>query len=285
MKGLLRLCFAGFCAGLSGGCLDSTVTLSLNRDGSGSVTLEECYSPRLTIALGGNDRSGATNTLPGGVFTQTVAFVTGVAEDRAKEFGGGVQLVSLRRKIGPNKGAGFSAVYAFDDVNRLRIGLNAGGCRRGDDDWEGARFRNDLTSYSFDYAAGDVSALVIKPALALPKTAMTNDVEALPEAKERMARRMLKGFRTRFVVQLNGIMAETDGKGGARDGMNSLTVVDFSMDRLLSSSNGMKLAFSPDPKDQAALSATNIPGVFVSDPSKPITVRFDTVGPIPEGPR
>ena len=106
------------------GCLQNEVTVTVKADGSGTVVEETTLGAQMSAMLGGLGGLGAQ---PGAEQPDPFDEMFGEkkAKEKAAKMGEGVTLVKTE-KIDKDGKKGGRTTYAFKDINKLKLGLDAG---------------------------------------------------------------------------------------------------------------------------------------------------------------
>lgn len=271
------------------GCIESTTLVTVNGNGSGTITLYEYLSPELSGMMNGmGDMVGQIGDAmqqpgqQGGAAAKPAEkvdmFAQG-AKDKAQKFGEGVKLVDYAKRTSKNGWQGYRATYAFNDVRKLTVTI---GDNETQDGSGGTTKTKGDSRYTFKFTPGDTASLEIvpmkDPAPAAPAAGGAAEVAA--EAPDMggemmgMMAPMLKGMRLSFLVQVEGAIKETNSKYRSEKNPNVVTIMDVPMDRVLSNPAALKLMSSKKPEDREKMAAMNIPGVRMESLEKTITVKF-----------
>jgi hypothetical protein len=159
------------------GCVESTTYMTVEKDGSGTIVLQEYYSPQLmqmmdgmggmasgmmqgmTEAVGaaageGAASNGAAASIP------KPDFLTEAAKGKAEKFGPGVVLVAQDSRSNKAGWKGFCAKYKFTDVNKITVKL--GDMEQGGEgSSQGKTSMGGDSVYGFKFTAGDPATLEI----------------------------------------------------------------------------------------------------------------------------
>ncbi len=291
MKTLLRgVGLAGLCLFLSG-CIESTTLLDVRKDGSGTIRVQEYYSPQIMSMMEGfqdtarqmemtfDDEDGVAHSadvggeLPADLFEEQI-------RSKIQEYGPGVTLEESREVTNDQGWKGFEAIYAFPDINRIQIG----GTEMADAD-------DDTIRYTFEFTADDTATLRIIPVRAettAPAGEMdatdveelhAGDMETMDDADmfggmDAMFGNMFQGMRVRMLVRVDGEVVESNAEYPVAGRDNLFTLMDVEFDRFLDDPDALQLLMAEDPDALYKLKDKDIPGIRVEDPDQTITIRF-----------
>ena len=285
------------------GCIDSSTLVCVNKDGSGTIVVDEFYSAQMLEGMGGmmqgmsKSMGGATGEATGGDQVKAdapkVDFIEEAIKGKAQKLGTDVQLVSKQAKTNTQGWKGFHATYSFKDVTALT--LSPGSMDSGGESSGGKMSTSGSQTYTIRFKAGSPAVLEIVPgkeqksetATKAPAAAADNpkgtaqgegDAEK-PEAKQAQAMMemmipMLKGMRTVFSVKVDGTVVETNAKYKSEQDPSTFIIMDVPMDKVLADERVKKSMASGKQGNELDMAALSIPGVRVEDGKKTITIRF-----------
>ena len=240
MKSFLRWTIIIVAVGLAIGCIETTTLVTVNKDGSGSVSQTVLISTALTELLAGM-AVGATvpNTLDEDRLNDM--------RDKAEEMG--VKLVDAQPLISET-GAGFTAIYEFKDINKVRINQNPGDLvptPAGASDPE-----DQIAEYiTFQFTPGNPATLVVinpKEEPDFDTTEEDQSQEAADEMMPDMVSELFKGMRINIAVEVVGSVVDTDAT--YVDG-STITMMDMDFGILLSDEETFKTLARANPQSLA----------------------------------
>jgi hypothetical protein len=240
----IRLIFAAIVAmfGLTG-CLQMEQVVKLKPDGSGTVeetvviskaglaSMEQMIG---ALAAGGNKKKEGAPAMPD-------LFDEAKLKAAASKMGDGVTFVSAK-KIDNEQGKGFTAIYAFTDVNKLKLDQNPGEALP--DSGGPKPAGNKKEPILFQFEKGSPSTLTLKmPAPEFkPK-------EKQPEGMEDMAMQMMqqmfKDMRISIAVEVQGTITETNAE--YRDG-SRVTLMDMDFNKVMANPEKFKALAKANPQ-------------------------------------
>ena len=257
------------------GCIESTTVVKLNKNGSGTIAVEEFFSQQLTqmMEMGGQMAAGAmgaTNAGAAKAVDQLAMFNEAITK-KAEQLGD-VKLVSKTAKNNAAGWKGYLLTYSFTDINKVKI---AGG---GDpNEAEGSS-----DAWKCQFKAGSPAVLTLgsdaKPktpdAAAPAAPAEAGAPEGMDAAAMQMMGPMFAGMHIQVRLEVDGKITKTNAEYPSADG-KSVTLMDLTMDKLISNPAAMKLMQAKGPDQAAKLKALKIEGIKIEDPSKKLSVEFN----------
>lgn len=253
MKSIFRLLSVALALVLAG-CIEHDVVISVNKDGSGTVT------ERTTVASAMLDQMAALGGEAGGMADQFVD--REAAEKRAAEMGEGVSVESAEA-IEANGRKGGRVVFAFADINKLTYNFGGGmddmGGAMGDgEDEEDAEEQEPM---KFEFADG---VLTMKN----PQDADAAEGVEAPESEEMddqslaMAKQMMGDMRLSMKLSFPGGIKETNASHVDGD---TVTLMEMEMGKLLEDPEKFRKLSAAQPETPAEIQAAvkGIEGVKV----------------------
>lgn len=202
-------------------------------------------------------------------------------KEGAKDMGEGVTYVK-GSKVVVEGYEGYRAIYAFRDINKLRINQNPGdkvpgGSQEGNSESKAAK-----EYLTFVFTGGKPAELIIKsPASGFDKKAEDSSEGAKPsqdnaKAPEEMLsqmKRLFQGMKFGLAVVVDGDIIETNATH--RDGAK-ITLLELDFGKLVENPEKFKKFNESKPKtmEEAKLLMQDLPGIKV-DLNSEIKVRFD----------
>lgn len=271
MKRLILAAASTLTALLLPGCLQSETTITLQKDGSGTVVEQTTLGAQMLgmleqfAAMGGENAKDPVAEM----------FSEEKAKAKAAKMGEGVTFVKSEPvKAGESKGA--KVTYKFADINKLKVspgdGMSDMSPMAGA---PGAPPKQEQKPVSFNYAGGKLTVTMPdpeKPAADTPKPEGAPDLENNPQA-EAMMKQMLGDMKMSFKLVVEPGIAETDATH--HEG-KTITLMEMEMGKLLEKPDTLKKLSSVDQSDPAAAMEVfkGIEGVKV-ETKKEITVTVD----------
>jgi hypothetical protein len=206
---------------LLSGCLQSQTTVKVGRDGSGQVERTFVMKHEIVEML-----AGMSGTAP----ADFELYEDGELEEEAASMGSGVTLRSVE-EINNSFGLGYKAVFAFSDINNLRVNQNPGDSVPSGDPGESSE---ELVTFSLN--RGNPATLVVM----MPQSEEEDEAEELDmeDAEGAPSSEELEGMtefyrdmRIGFDIQVQGSIVETNATH--RNG-NTVTLMDIDFNQILS---------------------------------------------------
>ena len=272
------------------GCMEEAVLVTVKKDGSGTIEIRDYLSPQLTemmegmggmmagmaegLAVEGGEPAAAAKT-------DLAAMMEDGAKQKAGSMGEGVTLKSFTP--GTNKAGwkGYTATYAFTDINQVKLSLG--------NDADGPSAAPGGTSgssgFTFGFQPGDPAVLKILPvsdgadvgAEGGDGGAASDDLGmegAGMMGMEQMMASMLAGMRLTLLVRVEGEIKETNASHRSEKHKDVITVMDLQMDEVIKNPEAFKLLAGGDARAEAKLRQMNLPGVKLPEKAKAIEVKF-----------
>ncbi|MES2658437.1 MAG: hypothetical protein V4689_07450 [Verrucomicrobiota bacterium] len=270
MKRLLLAITSSLVALVLPGCLQSETTVTLNKDGSGTLVEQTTLGAQMMemisqmSALGGGDAEAKDPVAE--------MFSPEKAKARATTLGEGVTFVKSEPvEAGGNKGA--RTTYKFADINKLKISPGDGMKDMSPMAAENPAAKNQKP---IGFALADGTLTITMPETEKPEA----DKEPKPEVPEMeenpqmeaMMKQMLGDMKMSFKLIIEPGIAETDATN--RDG-NTITLMEMEMGKLLEKPETLKKLQAADQEDpQAAIEALKgLEGVKMETKPK-VTVKI-----------
>ncbi|NTW84304.1 MAG: hypothetical protein HGB36_13250 [Chlorobiaceae bacterium] len=229
VKNLARVC--GFLALLLtlAGCLEVSTVVHVKPDGSGTVSeriliSREAFSQMKPVE--GKDK----NDQPGKVPDKTRI------EKKTREMGEGVTFVDVH-PVETKSHEGYETVYAFRDINQLKISRNPDTESTADSSAGTASIKKNRQYVKFVFSKGEPSKLKIlmdqEPGEKTQSATSPATPPADPEQQKMMAdlmKQFFKGMRVFLAVDVDGSLVSTNAthRSGKR-----ITLVDVNFDKLI----------------------------------------------------
>ncbi|MBJ6725254.1 hypothetical protein [Geomesophilobacter sediminis] len=278
---------------LLSGCFQVAEVLHVNPDGSGTVEetvlISKKFLAQMKALMTGMmdapaDTAGtgpaATPPVPAAPPAPLDLYDPDLLRKQAGDMGEGVTFRSVR-KVETADFSGFTAVYAFADINQLNLNQQGAGLKV---PGAGAGPSMPMAGFKFTKGApGSPAKLAIaQPAATAPQAApsvpeppaLSPDAPmAAPDEEARKVMEMFKGMKFLLAIDINGSIISTNA--AFRDG-NRITVLDCDLDKLGSALADPQLRNklqSPSLMDARA-ALKGMPGMKV-DTNDTLTVVFD----------
>jgi hypothetical protein len=263
------------------GCIKMKALVVVNPDGSGNIVVSSAMSPQVAgmmsgfaSGLGGKD--GAAAAVPKDPF-----FDEDELKKAASKFGEGVAYVK-GRKTDDAGWQGSVAVYAFTDVNKVKLDLNEGkkagppGMDAGDKP-AGDEKKKVVT---FQFVGGDTKTLKIlvpqedkKSGESEAKAPKAPGADAMAQQMMAGMLPMLKGMEVSFAVQVKGEIVSNSAQNKGADGR--VVLMEMNMDEMQTSPKFAEIIAKAQGgnKDMPADEMLGMPG-FKFETNKVVEVKF-----------
>ena len=246
----LRFLLPGIAPLLLAGCMEIETVVRVNPDGSGTITERRVMSNEIMDMM----REMAPAGEPVEFYNEQEL------RDAATGFGEGVTYVSAEN-VETDFGKGYTAHYAFTDVNRIRIGQDPGDKMPDGGMTEGGETPDEGDFTTFTMQPGNPATLVIhwpvdkngaeSVVIAGEVSADEPAAQQSPEEQEaamEMMKMAFKDMRMSMHVEVAGQVV--DSNATHLDG-NRVTLVDFAFAELLDSEEAMKTMASSNNQNLA----------------------------------
>lgn len=261
----LPIFFAALAAmlGLTG-CLQIEKTVKLKPDGSGTVE-ETLVMSKATLAqmqqmmasFGGDKATAKPPEL----------MDEAKLKEAAGKMGEGVTFVSAT-KISGEQGEGFKAIYAFTDINKLKVDQNPSSAMPGQ---KPPSEKDKKEPVVFRFTKGSLAEL----AITLPQPEVKPKKEQPPGMEDmaiQMMQQMFKDMKITLAVEVEGAIKETNAE--YRDG-SRVTLVEMDLNKLLGDPVKLKEVAKANPQSLAEAKALlkSIEGVKIES-SPEVKIKF-----------
>lgn len=266
---------------LLAGCIETDTLIRVTADGSGTLTQTVAVSKEVESLLASmmqgmgvrdEDSSGS-----GGDEFQFVG--TDQLKKDAANLGEGVRFVSAE-KYETERNTGYRVVYAFDEINKLRINQNPSENMPADAAGRRTKATREMVSFRFR-KRGEIATLTIRSPQAdaeelrpSPNDQTSDQPDSAGVDEEQLARvrEMFEGMRIAMAVEIDGEIVETNATH--REGQR-ITVMEMDFARLLQEPERLEEFRRVNPQSvQGAKSLLHdVPGMKV-DLNDKIRVKF-----------
>ena len=236
-----------FLAALAGlgfsGCLQIEQVIKLKPDGSGTVE-ETLLMSKEAVASMQQMASGFGGKADAGKGFELLDEKK--LKEQAAKMGEGVTFVSAK-KIDTEKSEGFAAVYAFADINKLKVDQNPGSAMpgpMGGKSPDGGKSKKEQLLFKF--AKGRPAELTITMPKPDEKAAEKKpQMEGMEDMAMQMMGQMFKDMKVTIAVEVVGTIEETNAE--YRDG-SRVTLMEMDFNKLLSDPAKFKALAKENPK-------------------------------------
>ncbi len=247
-------------------CLEYETKITLNKDGSGTITEETVFNAEIIGMLemasqqGGQQAKSPFDDLKN----------EEKAKAKASDYGEGVTFVKVE-EIARNGGKGVRVTYRFTDISK--ISLNPGEGLTNLAPGTAAEAKEVGTALTFAFA--DNKLTIISPEVDAEKAKNATDDLEIPDAKDpqaEMMMQMLKGMKMTSKITIAPGIANTDASYRSGD---TITLYEMNLDKILANPEGLKAMKGIDMSDRkkAAAALAKINGVKAETKEK-VTVEL-----------
>lgn len=228
MRKFLVISIAAF---LLAGCLQMETKVKINKNGSGTIEQQMIVRSDMLQMFQGMQGGGQKD---GGLIDEKQL------KSDAGKMGAGVRFVSVT-PLKTDAGEGYKAVYAFDDVTKLKVNSMPGGPFAQGGMGAGTK-KDEDDAVSFQFKKGSPSTLTILMKQDAGKKEGKKDREdkeekgGQPEMDPSMLEQFYKGMKISMVVEMQGTITDTNAE--FRSG-NTVTLIGLDFDSLLGNKEAM----------------------------------------------
>lgn len=281
MKSRLMVGVLAALALVTAGCFKSKTLVVVNPDGSGNIVVSSAMSPQVAAMMGGlGDSFGAALGGDGAAKAEKKDpfFDEAKLKKAASGFGEGVTYVK-GRKSDDNGWQGSVAVYAFTDINKVKLSLessNMGPPGMENEAEDDSKKKKDPVT--FEFAAGGTKTLKIN--IPQPDDAAKKKPagEAAPKADPAAAAMMdamlpqFKGMEMSVGIQIKGEITGSNAMN--KDDKGMITLMHMDMDKMMTSPKFKEMmAASQGGEEPPPEEMLGMPGVKV-ETNKVVTITF-----------
>ncbi len=254
------------------GCLDVNTTIHLNKDGSGTLeesVLMSSQVVQMLSAFASSFDSTAADTNKFSLFKEN-----DLIADTSK-YGSGVKYIS-GKEVKENGKEGYTAVYSFKDINKLKINQNP----NSKIDMEGVEFEEDSAKefLHFIFKPGESALLTIRTPLDKNKNMPIEDSTANDSSSSDLKGmdeflKLMKDMHIALKLDVNGNITETNASfvNGSE-----ITLFDINFKGLFDNPEKLKMFKQQNPKniEEVKEIMKDIPGIKV-ELNNEVKVRFE----------
>lgn len=273
--------------GLLSACMNISSTLTVRSDGSGTLSQRVVAGPQIVQTMHSIQQAFDSTSAPNPLFTEE--------EIRAEADSLSGMTIRSVTMIADDRGEGYEAVYAFEDLNAFRLAPSPGDMMGEEQSEDGTL--DLMSAMDFEFTSGSPATLTVRiprdSAIAevdepasdtllgvMPDSLyqeMEEDEDSVSEEELQMMRSMMgEDARFRLAVVVEGEIVETDAT--FRSG-STVTLVDIDFGQLAQDPEAFRkmMTLSEEetmPNTEAAIDSLNaFPGVTF-EPQQTITIRF-----------
>lgn len=260
MRRITSMIFGGFLLLSASGCIDSTTTVVVKKDGTGYITEATYMNAQMMKQMMGQMAAG----MGGGSASMSDSSGGGMKIEEAKYkakagmMGEGVTYYKATQVKKAGGLEGVQVIYKFADINKVKISQNpdtpGGGAAGGMMGAGKAAAKPAGDPITFSFTPGDEAKLTVKMPRPPAGTEQTmpdmSEVEMGPEAMQAMAmmKAMYSGMRLRMQIKVDGELTDTNASytySGSKSGKKCfVTLFDMNIGKMME-----------DPKNMAKLQA------------------------------
>jgi len=240
----VRLILAAFLAmlGLTG-CLQVEKVIKLQADGSG--TIEETVILTKSALAGIQQMTAGFGGGKGGDGKAPDLFGDAKLKDAASKMGEGVTFVSAQ-KIDNEQGQGFTAIYAFTDINKVKLDQNPGDALPDTGKVKASAGKKEPITFHFTKGSPAELSLAMPAPDFKPKKAAADGME---DMVMQMMKQMFKDMRISLAIEVAGTISETNAE--YRDG-SRVTLMDVDFNKILADPEKFKALAKANPQSLQA---------------------------------
>lgn len=245
------------------GCLQFETVVSLQRDGSGTVTQTFIMNNQILMMLAGMAAESGDEEFS--------LLDEAELEAEAEAMGRGVEFVSAE-PVQNEWGQGYVAVFSFEDINSLQVNQNPGDNVPESSATADEPIEENLT---FEFMRGGTSTLLVRfPNLSDDEDADEAgevEVESM-EGMDEMLRQIYSDMRMTISVEVEGSIVSSNAT--YQEG-NRVTLLDLDFNSILANPEATERLLSNQAESITDLQelAANVPGVKI-ETNDPVRIRF-----------
>ncbi len=256
-----------------GGCLDVEKVVKINPDGSGTVTERVLLGKAVVEQM--KSMATAFGGKPGDDKGMNLADEKKAKADAAK-MGEGVTVASVK-KISSANGEGAEIVYAFKDINKLKLDQNPSSSMPGGPGGGPSESGAKTELVTFLLTKGSPATLVVTMPKLVSKKADKEDSKETPPAANNemaaeMAKQMFKDMRVKLGLEFAGKIVTTNAEYHTD---SQVTLMEMDFNKLLADSAKFTALTKANPQslEEAKALMKGLDGIKV-ETSPQVTVSF-----------
>ncbi len=254
------------------GCFQIDKNVQVKPDGSGTIT--ETITMGTAMITQMKAMASGFGDAAGGKAKGFELLDEAKLKDEAKKMGEGVTFVSAKKITAPER-EGYTAVYAFTDINKLKLSTNPPDVGGGNMKMTG---KGESEPVTFALVKGKTAELTVNtPAMKAPaktkeEAAADATQDAMNEAMLPMMQQMFKDMRMTMSVEVVGKITTTNATN--KEG-SKVTMLDVDFNKILADPAKMKaMTKIKDPNSaEAKAFLKTVPGVKV-ETVNPVKISF-----------
>lgn len=280
MKALRSLALALVASFGISGCLQVEEIVKVKPDGSGTieetVVIGKAFIEQMNAMTAGLGALGGDKPAEGAKPPGFQIMDEKKLKEAAAKKGEGVTFVSAK-PVKTETGEGFTAIYAFTDISKLKISQDVGDAMPNPGGAGLSMKSGDKSEpLTFDFAKGSPATLTVKMPAPKFDTAAKKDEPAQPPGGEDMAmmmmKEMFKDMKMTVAVEVAGTITETNAEHAAG---SRVTMMEMDFNKVLADPAKFKALTKAQPKslEEAKVLVKDIEGIKIETQPK-VTVKF-----------
>ena len=272
MKTAKRLFVIIIIAFFFSGCLEVQTTVNVNKDGSGTINEKVLFSKDMVALLSGFSKSDSSDTTKSSKFS-----LMNVEElkSHAPEMGEGVKFVSSK-EIKEDGKEGYTAVYSFTDLSKLKINENPDNKTGMSGNDQGKKDKKDYMTFQFK--PGSPAEILVNMSREDMKKESRNkknskDTSNVNNVFAKQFLTMMEDFRVTVRIHVNGDIESTNAS--YVNGSNVI-LFDVSFKELVKDKDKLDKFSRMEGHDVNELKELlkSVPGIKM-ELNNPVTIKFD----------
>jgi hypothetical protein len=268
MKRLFVMSITFFSLVFFSGCIEFNMKVKVNPDGSGTITEEVLFSQKFVQMMKSFSQMGGEDSEPFNMFDPDDL------KKKEKEFGEGVELVKSE-KLERKRMTGYSAVYRFKDINKLKVEDDP--ASKMPEDIPGQEAEESEPPYTFTFKKGNPAPLQVHFNTDVEENFESDDEnESGSDAENDMMfqqmKDMMSDMKTSIVLELGHNIVSTNA---TYVDDNKITLVDLNFGAIFSDPDKLEEFKKMKMKNfhQAKEFLSGIPGIKIEF-NKELQVKF-----------
>ncbi len=255
------------------GCIDISIKVNLNKDGSGTINEKVFFSKQLVEMISSFQTMGDSASAQ-----KFNLFNEKELRANALKMGNGVKFIS-GKKLSENGKQGYLALYSFDDITKLKLNEDPG--NKVPANAPGQKNESGNDNITFIFSKGNPAELIVRFPQNIKnsetikenkKGEVTNDSTNSDLFNMDQLKAIFKDFKVKYEIAVNGNITETNAE--YRNG-NSITLFEMDFSKLLDNPEELKKFKSEKPKtfQETKELLKQLPG-FKIDPNREVVIKF-----------
>ena len=254
------------------GCLDVQTTVNVNKDGSGTINEKVLFSKDMVALLSGFSKSGSADSSGNSKFS---LMNVEDLKSHAPEMGGGVKFVSSK-EIKEDGKEGYTAVYSFTDLSKLKISENPDNKMGMSGNGKGKKEKKDYMTFKFNPGSpAEILINMSKKDLKKKPQPKSNskDTSKADNAFAKQFLSMMKDFRVSVKLHVNGNIENTNA---TYVNGSDVTLFDVSFNELFKDKDKLDKFSKMEDQDVSELKKflKSVPGIKM-ELNNPVSIKFE----------